>query len=99
MITRDSRYYNYFTIGKQDAYGQTIMPGKDSAPEGKIKMCVNIAGSAVQDNILYESCSYVGLTKDNINDTYIIDYNGKRLKVLYINPKGRYKQVFLEGID
>lgn len=98
MISREMKHYNYFTIGEKNAYGQAVIPDKDAEPKGKIKMAINIASQSIQDNILYQNCSYVGLTNAAINDTYIIEYEGKRLKVLYVNPKGRYKQVFLTGM-
>ena len=60
-------------------------------------MAINISSQATQDNILYKDCTYVGLTMDaNVDDTYVIEFGRERLKVLYVNPKGRYKQVFLK---
>ena len=96
MITRDMRYYDYYTIGSADEYGQVTMP--TDTPKGKIKMCINISSQSAQDNVLYKNCSYIGLTNGTIDDNYIIDYNGQLLKVLYVNPIGRYKQVFMEGM-
>ena len=43
-----------------------------------------------KNNINYKDCRYVGLTHANVDDTYIIEYGNERLKVLYVNPKGRY---------
>ena len=98
MINTDMRLYNYFTIGAKDAYGQVSMPAADATPEGKIKMALNISSQSVQDNINYADCQYVGLTHANVDDTYIISFGDERLKVLYVNPKGRLKQVFLKRI-
>ena len=95
MITRDLRFYDYFTLGEKDAYGQVKLPKISDTPKGQIKMTINISSQSIQDNILYENCSYVGLTQEPINDTYVINYEGKLLKTLYINPKGRYTQVFM----
>lgn len=95
MINTDMRLYDYFTIGKPDAYGQPQLPTLDSIPLGQIKMSINISTQAITDNIKYKDCSYLGLTKDIVNDTYIIKYENQLLKVLYVNPKGRFKQVFL----
>ena len=51
----------------------------------------------ITDNILYKNCAYIGLTTDaEVNDTYVIKYGSERLKVLYVNPMGRFKQVFLQ---
>ena len=95
MINAQMRFYDYFTFGEKNAYGQVVLPAKDATPVGKIKIAINISSQSVQDNILYKDCSYIGLTTAEIDDTYRIDYEGERLKVLYVNPIGRYKQVFL----
>jgi len=93
LINTDMRSYNYFTFGADSDYG---IPQLSAFPIGQIKIAINIASQAVQDNILYKDCTYIGLTKNaNVDDTYVIEYEGKRLKVLYVNPKGRYKVVFL----
>lgn len=94
MIATDMRTYDYFTFGEDDGYG---MPQLSPAPVGQIKIAINISSQATQDNILFKDCSYIGLTHDaNVNDTYVIAYGEEQLKVLYVNPKGRYKQVFLK---
>lgn len=94
MINNDMRTYNYYAFGEENGYG---MPTLSDTPKGTIKMAINISSQSIQDNILYKDCSYVGLTLEEVKDTFVIDYgNGSKLKVLYINPKGRYKQVFLK---
>lgn len=94
MINTDMRLYDYFTFGEEDSYG---MPQLSDEPKGQIKMAINISSQGTQDNILFKDCSYVGLTQDaNVNDAYVIRYGKGKLKVLYVNPKGRYKQVFLK---
>lgn len=98
MINTDMRLYDYFAIGESDSYGQPQLPTLESDPIGQIKMAINIVSQAITDNIKYKDCSYLGLTKDNVNDTYIINYEKKLLKVLYVNPKGRFKQVFMSEL-
>lgn len=94
MINTDMNLYDYFTFGDDDGYGQ---PALSTEPKGQIKMSINISSQSIQDNILYKDCSYVGLTHDaNVDDTYVIKYGEGKLKVLYVNPKGRLKQVFLK---
>ena len=94
MINTDMHLYDYFTFGDDDGYG---MPQLSTEPKGQIKMAINISSQNTQDNILYKDCTYVGLTQDaNVNDAYVIEYGKGQLKVLYVNPKGRYKQVFLK---
>lgn len=95
MINADMRLYNYFTLGAKNAYGQQALPAEDAQPVGQIKMAINISSQSIQDNINYKNANYVGLTHAEVNDTYVIEYGNVRLKVLYINPRGRYTQVFL----
>ena len=93
MINADMRLYNYFTLGTENEYGELV---QSDSPIGTIKIAINISSQSVQDNINYKDCQYIGLTQDAaVDDTYIIEYEGKKLKVLYVNPKGRFKQVFL----
>lgn len=84
--------YNYFTYGDDDGYGQ---PALSASPVGQIKMAINITSQSIQDNINYSQAQYVGLTHANVDDTYVIEYGKERLKVLYVNPYGRIKQVFM----
>ena len=94
MISTNMHLYDYFVYGEDDGYG---MPTLSEEVQGQIKIAINSASQSTQDNILYKDCTYVGLTNDqNVNDKYVISYGDLKLKVLYINPKGRYKQVFLK---
>ena len=95
MINRDMRSYDYFTFGELNSYGQ---PTLSQEKKGSIKMSINITSQSVQDNIRYKDATYVGLTHAEVDDTFVIQYGDERLKVLYVNPKGRYKQVFLKNM-
>ena len=92
MINANMRYYHYSTLGSNNAYG---VP-QESDIKGFIKMAINITSQSVQDNIKYKDCSYVGLTMADVSDDFIIHYGAEKLKVLYVNPMGRYKQVFMK---
>lgn len=93
MINTNMRFYNFFTFGEVDAYGQ---PQLSTEPQGTIKMAINITSQSTTGNINYKDATYLGLTTDaKVNDTYVIEYEGAKLKVLYTNPKGRLKQVFM----
>ena len=92
MINADMRYYSYSTFGTKDAYGQ---PMQSEGPVGKIKISVHLLNQATQDNILYNGATYIGLTMAEVDDSFVIHYGTKNLKVLYVNPYGRYKQVFM----
>lgn len=93
MINTNMCNYDYFIYGEDDGYG---MPTISTEIKGQIKMSISITSQSVQDNIVYKNAQYIGFTHDkNINDKYIIQYGNEKLKVLYINTHGRYKQVFL----
>lgn len=93
MIRNEMANYEYYTYGDKNAYGQRKL---SSSPIGNITMAIYTTSQSIQENILYKEASYIGLTNDTkVNDTYVIDYEGKKLKVLYVQPKGRYKQVFM----
>lgn len=98
MINTDMRVYDFFTLGLEDEYGQRPMPSEDAVPVGTVKMAINISSQSIQDNINYQNANYVGLTHANVDDTYIIQYGEERLKVLYVNPKGRLKQVYMATV-
>lgn len=95
MINADMRQYDFFTLGEENEYKQATI---SKEPKGKVLMAINIASQSVQDNIYYKECQYVGLTRANVDDTYIIGYRNEKLKVLYVNPKGRMKQVFMKAL-
>ena len=93
MINADMRSYDYFLYGEDDEYGQ---PQLSDIAQGSVKMSIYSTSTSIQDNINYKNAEFVGLTKDsNICDKYVIQYGTDKLKVLYIIPKGRLKQVFL----
>lgn len=93
MINAEMRNYDYYTFGTMNGYGQPTLP---SIPQGTVKMAIYTTSQGVQDNVNYANASYIGLTHDaNISDNYVIQYGKKKLKVLYVQPKGRYKQAFL----
>lgn len=94
MINSGMRFYDYFIYGEKDGYGVPTLSEK----KGSIKAYINIASQNIQDNVLYKDCTYTALTQENIDDSFVLSVNGLKLKVLYVNPMGRYKQVFLKVI-
>jgi hypothetical protein len=91
MINATMRSYDYYLYGDQNAYGQQVLSDKACT----IKMTISVSSQNVQDNILYGGAEYVGLTHAELSDKYVIQYGEAKLKVLYVNPQGRFKQVFL----
>ena len=97
MINADMRLYDYYLYSTNE-YGQSII-AEDAKPAGKVKMAIYTTSQSTQDNILYKDATYVGLTNDaGVNDTYQIDFKEERLKVLYVSPQGRFRQVFLSRV-
>ena len=100
MIAANMRLYDYWKVSVNEGYGQEIIPDTDQEPIGKVKLSIYPTSTGTQENILYANCSFVGLTYDTeIDDKYIIQYEGQRLKVMYKQPLGRYKQVFFKKVD
>lgn len=95
MINPNMKLYSYFTLGEANSYGQAQIPDRDAEPVGQVKMAICTLSQSAADNVRYKDASYIGLTHAPIDDTYIIQYGSERLKVLYIETAGRYKQVFL----
>lgn len=96
MIYNNMRSYSYSTFGGYDSYGQ---PQITETPVGEVLLSIYLFNQSTADNILYKDANYTALTLDNkIDDTYIINFGEVQLKVLYVNPSGRYKQVFLKVI-
>lgn len=97
MINTSMRLYDFFTLGTKGAYGQLT---KSSQPVGSIKMSISLTEQSIQDNINYQNAKYVGLTHNNkVDSSYVIKYGDLLLKVLYVNPDGRYNQVFMTTYD
>lgn len=92
MINTQMRNYDYLTLGGNDAYGQPLLTEE---VKGQVKMAIHLMSESLSDSSLYSGAQYVGLTLNAIDDTYVIKYGDERLKVLYINPEGRCKQVFM----
>ena len=96
MIVTNMQTYNYYEYGAANAYGERTL---NQDIKGSIKISIFNTATAIQDNINYKDCSYVGLTHNkSINDSHVIQYGDEKLKVLYVNPLGRLKQVFLKKI-
>ena len=95
MITTDMRLYDYYRYEGKDAYAQPVL---SKERKGVVKMTINTTSQSVQENINYTGATYLGLTYALLDDTYVIQYGEKKLKVLYVSPKGRLKQVFLAEI-
>jgi hypothetical protein len=96
MINADYRVYNYYLYEGQDDYGQ---PKLSEDIKGQVKMAIYPTSQSIQANVLYHNAQYVGITQDKtVKDTFVIDYSGTKLKILYVSPTGRLQQVFLSKV-
>ena len=95
MINSNMRTYDYFTFGASNNYGEQVL---SSDPVGKVKMAINITSQSIQDNINYQNSEYMGLSYSLLDDNCVVQYGEKKLKVLYVNDKGRLKQIFMAEI-
>lgn len=85
--------YTLSTLGYTDGYGQP----QTTENVGSVRMAIYLYTQSVVDNVKFHDATYIGFTNDcTIADNYIINYENKKLKVLYVNPIGRYRQVFLK---
>jgi hypothetical protein len=95
MINTQMKNYSYYTLNTNDEYGQP-QPIK---AEDTIKMAINFVTESIQENPLYSGAQYTGLTLNkNIDASYIIQYGDEKLKVLFVNKMGRYKQAFMARV-
>lgn len=94
MINSQMKDYTYSIYSEQDnEYGERTIAASGG---GVVKMAINLMNNQIVDNALYKTANYIGLTFSSvISDTCVIDYEGEKLKVLYVVPQGRMKQVFL----
>ena len=97
MINGAMRSYNYYTYQGKNNFGEQVVSYE--TPTGTVKMAIYTTNQTIQDNIRYKDATYIGLTlASGIDDNCVIEYGEEKLKVLYINPQGRFKQVFLKNI-
>ena len=97
------REYDYYLLGKDNGYGQlTLILDNNGEPlkQGIVKLSISRITQAVTEDIRYSDSTYVGVTRDrDIDDTYIIQFGRELLKVKYVNPDGRFTQVFMGSYE
>lgn len=93
MVNTNMRTYDYYTLSDTtNDYGEETI---STTKQGQVKLSINLLNKQMEDSVLYAGSSYVGITMENVNDKMIIEFNGSKLKILYINDLGRYKQVYM----
>lgn len=62
-------------------------------------MAIYTQTTNIIDSVRYKDATYMGLTTSPLLDeSAVIEYGEEKLKVLYIVPDGRYKQVYLKNL-
>lgn len=89
------RIYKYYNFTELNGYGQLTL---NKEPTGEAKIAIYTTSQNIQDNINYKGATYLGLTHSLLDDTAVIEYGDKKLKVLYINTEGRINQLFMAEI-
>ena len=92
MINIEMKTYNFYTLGENDEYGQPMV---SNIPTGSLTMAIYPITHSIGDNVIYSNATYMGLTRELVSDKYIFDYKDMRLKVLYVQELGRFKQVYM----
>lgn len=99
MIAPSMREYEFYKYSAPNGYGQqTLIKDENGQPlvQGTVKMAINLTTQATQDSVTYHNAQFFALTHDKrVDDTFVIQYGGMRLKVLFVAPGGRYRQVYL----
>ncbi len=94
MINADMRPYDFYLFEDENAYGQ---PTISAEIKGSVKLALYVVNQSITDNALYSGAEFIGLTAADITDKHIIKLDNEvRLKVRYVQPKGRLKQVYLQ---
>lgn len=97
MIQSNMKLYNYYVLNELDDYGTNQA---SEEVKGQVKLSIFLQTKQLSDNSIYKDTQFTALTNDkDINEKYLIEYNEKLLKVLYINDLGRYRQVYLGSIN
>ena len=95
MITTTFNDYDYYTYSSaQNEYGEkTVM----STKAGTVSIAIYLYTQNIVSNIKYKDAQYIGLTESAaLTESCVVACGDKRLKVLYINPVGRWRQGYMQ---
>lgn len=78
-------------------YGQREL----SEINAEVHMSISVITQSVSESPLYSTAEYIGIINESsdhsyVDDSYVIEYEGKKLKVLYVTPSnGRFKTAYM----
>lgn len=91
-IRSSMKSYPLYELGSLDSYGQLGSPNL----VGEVELDLQVYSHSQLGSPLYENCEFIGLTlARDLSDKNLIEVEGKKLKVLFVNSQGRYTQIFL----
>ena len=93
MVNREFQKVGLFVFDTLDKYGQEF-----TTPSNQFEsaMIIHEYKNESTNDIRFQKATFVGLTKDSIDDNYgIIDENNRIYKVVYVIPGKRFNQVFM----
>ena len=94
MINRQLQTVKVISKSGKDEYGQRHID--ETAPRFTF-LTIGLYEHSQNSDIRYADCKYVGLTKDTtLTDNDYLVYEGKEHKSEFINPYGRWVQVFFK---
>lgn len=96
MINREMRKANLITYAPGvDEYGQ---PRKGEQSKRDIELTFRIYSHSPVEDIRFNEVTHTGLTADKtITDTNAIELEGKTYNIKFVNPEGRFAQLFMVG--
>lgn len=92
MISRELIKATLITYDGIDEYGQEGINPINQTP---IEITFGIYKHQPTEDIRFQNVEYVGLTKASVNDSQAIKIGDKEYKIQFVNPFGRYKEVFM----
>lgn len=92
LFNRATSKYNVLKSEGKDEYACNL----PYAPTGEVvEGTLGIYSHTQVEDIRYSHADYIMLTKDEVTDDMILERDGSKYKVEFVNPYGRLKQVYL----
>ena len=95
MINTTFNDYDYYVFSQsENDYGEKTI---STTKAGSVSIAIYLYTQNITSNIKYKDAQYIGLIEStNIKESCVIAYGDKKLKVLYVNPVGRWQQVYMQ---
>lgn len=81
-----------YSFGDLDEYG---FPTLNEELSRQVLMTFTLFTHHPVEDIRYQGIEFTGLTADTLTDNDVVEIEGNKYKVKFVNPCGRLNQVFL----